>query len=242
VPNKTARDSGPTRSLANTLLPPWSRPLALALAGALVGACAQGHPDEGADQAPDGAEAAPLLAGIPQQGNVLGSANAPVTLMEFSDLRCSHCRAFVDDTLPVLVDRYVRAGQLRVVFQNLPILGQPSVDAARMAVAVGLQGHEFDFVDRFFHRDPGPVTDGVLRHIAAQVPGVNVEAAMALRGSPAVDTALAEARGIATQFYIHGTPTFLLGRTGAPLKEIASARADKPDTLTQPIDEMLAHP
>jgi protein-disulfide isomerase len=249
VPNKTARIPG--RSLANTFLPPWSRPLAVALAGALVGACAPAHPDDGIEEAPDAVDAAPIpppsqpesgaLAGIPQQGNVLGSATAPVTLMEFSDLRCSHCRAFVDDSLQVLIDRYVRTGQLRIVFQNLPILGQASVDAARMAAAVGLQGHEFEFVAAFFHRDPGPVTDAALRHVAAQIPGLNVEAAMELRGSPTVDAALADARRLAIKFAIGGTPSFLLGRTGEALHDLASARANKPETLTQPIDALLAH-
>jgi len=162
-----------------------------------------------------------------------------VTLEEFADLRCSHCRDFVDHTLPVLVDRYVREGRLRIVFHNLPILGSASLQAARMAAAVALQGHEFEFIDLFFHRPPGPVTDDVLRRVAAQVPGLDVEAAMAQRSSATVDAALADARTLAQRFQVQGTPTFLVGKTGASLHAIDTANSKKPETITGPIDELL---
>ena len=235
--NKTAR-SAPSRALS--LLLSGARPIAVALAGALLGACAVGAADEPTVEVRDAAWQG--FAGIPQQGNTLGSPSAPVTLVEFSDLRCSHCRDFVDHTLPVLVDRYVRAGRLRIVFENLPILGPGSVQAARMATAVGLQGHQFEFIDAFFHRAPGPVTDDVLRRIAGQVTGVDVAAAMAHRDSTEVDAALTDARSLAQHYAVRGTPTFLLGKTGADPQALPEARAAKPETLTGPIDALLARP
>ena len=123
---KTIARSARARSLSLPLRAPL---FALALGGVLAGSCAA--TDDTADQM----IGVPWqgFAGVPQQGDVLGAASAPVTLEEFADLRCSHCRDFDEDTLPVLVERYVRAGKLRIVFHNLPILGPASVDAARMA-------------------------------------------------------------------------------------------------------------
>jgi protein-disulfide isomerase len=215
------------------------RPLALALAGALLGACASEEP---ADPLAEVRDALPGLAGIPQAGDVLGEASAPVTLEVFADLRCRHCQEYEDMTLPVLLDRYVRPGKLRIVFHNLPILGTASVQAARMAAALGMQGHEFEFVEAFFHRRPGVVSDESLRRIAAQIPGVDVPAAVAAESSAAVDANLAEAAALARRFAVEGTPWFLLGRTGSDPQAVHTARASRPETLTGPIDALLAQP
>src|SRR4051812_25682761 len=43
---------------------------------------------------PDAGANTQLFKGIPQQGNVLGKASAPVTMVEYIDLQCSFCRAF----------------------------------------------------------------------------------------------------------------------------------------------------
>jgi protein-disulfide isomerase len=208
----------------------------------LMTACAEQSASDGTPGSASLADSGALFAGIPQQGNVLGDPAAPITLTEFSDLRCIHCKHFADATLPVLVEKYVRAGRLRIVFGNLPILGPSSIAAARMAAAVGLQGHMFEFMDAFYRDAPGMlVNDDLLRRIAGEIPGVNVDEAMAKRDSPEVTAQLDEARSMAQQFGVQGTPTFLLGKTGATPHIVTTARGNKPDTITGPIDEMLAH-
>ena len=49
-----------------------------------------------------------MLAGIPQSGIHLGSPSAPVRLVEFADLQCPFCREYTLQTLPQLVQDYVR--------------------------------------------------------------------------------------------------------------------------------------
>jgi protein-disulfide isomerase len=65
-----------------------------------------------------------LFAGIPQKGNTLGSPKAPVTLQEFADLQCPVCQAYTLDSMPTLIQNYVRPGKVRMVFHQLPILGR----------------------------------------------------------------------------------------------------------------------
>jgi protein-disulfide isomerase len=217
--------------------------LATLVAVPLLAACAEGAAEGGGAEAAGAADASFLsFAGIPQRGNVLGDPSAPLTLTDFSDLRCIHCRHFSEDTLPVLIDRYVRTGRLRIVFANLPILGPSSIAVARMAAAVGLQGHEFDFVDHFFRNASGQVNDDLLRRIAGEIPGVDVDVAMQKRDSQEATAQLDEARSLAERFGVQGTPTILLGKTGATPRVLTQARANRPDTITGPIDEMLAHP
>jgi protein-disulfide isomerase len=219
----------------------FARPFALAIAGALIAAsCAQVEVTEDVSEAAVAAEAVERYAGIQQHDGVLGDEHAPVTLMVFSDLRCSHCRNFGQKVLPVLVERYVRTGKLRVVHQNLPILGAPSVAAARMADAVGEQGHMFEFMDVFFATAPRDVNEDLLRRLASSVPGVNADAALADRDASAITEKLVETRVLADHYQVQGTPTFLLGKTGGDLTRLRAHPAIA-DTITGPIDTLLAN-
>jgi len=48
---------------------------------------------------------------------VLGSPDAPVTIVEYSSHTCGHCIDFHNDTFPLLVDKYVKTGQVRFVLR-----------------------------------------------------------------------------------------------------------------------------
>jgi protein-disulfide isomerase len=76
-------------------------------------------------------ESAEMLAGIPQSGIHLGSPSAPVRLVEFADLQCPFCREYTLQTLPQLVQDYVRSGKVRMEFRDLAFLGKDSVTAGR---------------------------------------------------------------------------------------------------------------
>lgn len=46
---------------------------------------------------------------------ILGSPDAPVTMVEYSSHLCGHCINFHQETLPLLVDKYVKSGQVKIV-------------------------------------------------------------------------------------------------------------------------------
>ncbi|MBU1292062.1 DsbA family protein [Patescibacteria group bacterium] len=46
---------------------------------------------------------------------VLGSPDAPVTIIEYSSHFCSHCVDFHNDTLPLLVEKYIKTGQVKLI-------------------------------------------------------------------------------------------------------------------------------
>jgi protein-disulfide isomerase len=64
-------------------------------------------------------EVSSLLAGIPQNGNTLGSPTAPVTLQYFGDLECPVCRAFTLGALKPLIENYVRTGKLKIEYRSM---------------------------------------------------------------------------------------------------------------------------
>jgi len=52
---------------------------------------------------------------------MLGRADAPVTLVEFSDYQCPFCQRFFATTLPALKREYIDAGKIRYVFRDYPL-------------------------------------------------------------------------------------------------------------------------
>ncbi|HEV8152146.1 MAG TPA: thioredoxin domain-containing protein, partial [Solirubrobacteraceae bacterium] len=91
------------------------------------------------------AEALALFAGVPQNGTAVGAPRAPVTVYEFADLQCPFCRDVALETLPDVIRKHVRTGQVRIVYQDLAFLGPDSVKAAHAAAAAGNQGRLWQF-------------------------------------------------------------------------------------------------
>jgi protein-disulfide isomerase len=60
---------------------------------------------------------------------VLGRDDAPVTILEYSSMTCSHCAEFHASTLPKLKETYIDPGQVRLVFRDFP-LGELALVAA----------------------------------------------------------------------------------------------------------------
>src|SRR5579872_3233834 len=77
-----------------------------------------------------------------------GSANAPVTIVEYASMTCPHCAAFQREVVPKLTKDYIDTGKVRMIFREYPLDG-----AARMASAVArcLSGDQyFSFIDLLF--------------------------------------------------------------------------------------------
>ena len=49
-----------------------------------------------------------------------GQANAPVTLIEYSDFTCGYCLKFFKETWPRLQARYVETGKVRFLYKDYP--------------------------------------------------------------------------------------------------------------------------
>lgn len=50
---------------------------------------------------------------------VLGSPDAPVTIIEYSSLTCGHCANFHTRTMPAIKERYIDTGKVRVIFREV---------------------------------------------------------------------------------------------------------------------------
>jgi len=215
--------------------------VAVLIAMALIGASlVSARTEKEAAPAP---QTSSLLTGIPQDGNVLGRQDAPVTLVEFADLQCPYCATWSNTAFTQLVRDYVRPGKVRMVFAGLAFLGPDSERGLRFALAAGQQGKLWDATHRLYAQqgaeNSGWLTDNVLRELGTTIPGLNAERALRESGSSNVDAQLAQARALATRAGVSGTPSFAAGRTNGKLAPISvsslEARALRPT-----LDSLLA--
>ncbi|MHB1171365.1 MAG: DsbA family protein [Lacisediminihabitans sp.] len=147
----------------------------------------------------------------------MGALNAPVVLVEYADYRCPFCGIFARDTMPKLVDEYVKSGNLRIEWRDFPIYGQESIDAAIAARAAGEQGLFWQYHAAVYAAAPErghlSLPRQRLREIAQSV-GVPDMAkfdsdmnSSALRGLVDADAKEATSLGVT------GTPTFVVNST-----------------------------
>jgi protein-disulfide isomerase len=209
---------------------------------------AGGDDDSAADAAveagtplPGSEDVEALLGGIPQDGESLGEPNAPVTLVVFADPQCPACAAFAVQTLPELIERYVRPGDVRLEYRGVAILGPDSETGLQGAYAAGLQNRLWNLSDVTYlnqgEENSGWLDEDFIRAAAASVPGLDVERVLADRDSAEVEELLAAARADAEEIELRGTPTFQVGRTGESLGEPVSG--GDIDTLAELIDPLL---
>ena len=57
---------------------------------------------------------------ISEDDFVIGDENAPITIIEYASLSCSHCSDFHNNTLGKLKDEYIDTGKVRFVFRDFP--------------------------------------------------------------------------------------------------------------------------
>ena len=96
-----------------------------------------------------------MLDGIPQRGNLLGSATAPIRLVEYADPQCPYCAQYARDVFPILVREYVRAGKVEMEFRGLWFLGPDSGSALSTASAAGAENRFWNVLD-LLYRNQGP--------------------------------------------------------------------------------------
>lgn len=165
-----------------------------------------------------------LLSGIPQSGRTLGDPKAPVTLIEFADLQCPICKMYSAQTLPRVIQDYVRPGKVKMDLQLLTFLGPDSVRGAAIANAAARQNRLWNFAELFYanqgQEQSGYATDDFLRKIASATPSLNVSKAFGVRADAAIVNANGAANTLASRYAVTGTPTLVVGPTGGTLNKV----------------------
>jgi protein-disulfide isomerase len=160
------------------------------------------------------------LNGIPQEGRVLGSPKAPVTLVEYADPQCPGCRAYTETIFPVVVNQYVRTGKVRIEFRGYPFLGKDSVKGYRFLLAAARQNKLWNLQEAMYRHqgaeNSGWVTDDLIRRLAAHIHGLDVARLFTDAERSDIRAAAEGAADAASEAGIPGTPSFLIQPGDAP--------------------------
>jgi protein-disulfide isomerase len=189
------------------------------------------------------AQANTLFAGIPQEGNVLGDPEAPVTIEEYVDLQCPFCKRFSAEGLPDVVNDYVKTGQAKIVLRTLTFIGADSERGARVAWAAAAQNKMWEFVENFFanqgDENSGYADEAFLKRIAEGVEGLDAQKALDGRDSAQVSSAIQASQAAATKANVDSTPSFLVGPSDGQLSKIETRTLTVED-FREPMREALA--
>jgi len=140
---------------------------------------------------------------------VLGNPNGKVTMVEFFDYNCPHCKDAVTDMLDLLK----KDPNLRFVLKEFPILAQASVDAAHVAVAVRMQdpsGQKYLAFHQKLFSTRGMVDQERALAVAKEV-GCDMTRIEQDMKSPEVQTTIEEDMKLADAIGVDGTPSYVIG-------------------------------
>lgn len=171
------------------------------------------------------------LQGVPQEGLVLGDPNAPVEVVEFGDLQCPVCKIASEEVLPPVIEGQVEQGQAKLVFKNFTIISEESTPAGAAAVAAGMQGKGWNFLEIFYRNQgeerSGYVTDAFLTAVAEAAGVPDMDQWNKDRKSSKVLKEVEQSTNEAVELGFNGTPSYAIDGPGTnglePVGNVGSA-------------------
>jgi protein-disulfide isomerase len=143
--------------------------------------------------------------------NVIGREDAPVTIIEFTDLQCPYCARHATQTFPRLQREYIDTGKLRYTSRDLPLpfhsFAMPAAVASRCA---GEQGRFWEFREALFASQTLLGTEPYGR-IAGEL-GLDVARLEACRADGRQEANVKADIALASSVGIRSTPAFVIGR------------------------------
>jgi len=188
--------------------------------------------------APDAVAAA--RAGTEAPFNVLGREDAPLAMVEFSDMQCPYCRVYALQTFPQLKRAYIDTGKLHYAAVSFPLpmhaYAFPAAVAARCA---GEQGRFWEFRDAVF-ADQAQLASDPYDALAGKL-GLDVAKFRTCRRDIRQDAYVREDLAMARRDGIASTPSFMLGRVvDGEFQAETFSGAKSFDEISAKIDALLA--
>jgi protein-disulfide isomerase len=168
------------------------------------------------------------LTGSPSKG----PADAPVTIVEFSDFQCGFCLR-ANSTITQVLAKY--GNKVRVVFKHYPLveLHPAAPSGHRAALAANEQGKFWEMHDRIFANQRGMTRQDFLTHAGAL--GLDMTKFLADLDGPRLQTVLDRDLAEGRKVGVEGTPTFFIN--GTPV-----VGSQPIDVFVKVIDKALASP
>lgn len=176
---------------------------------------------------------------ISKDNTMLGAAEAPVTVVEFTDYQCPFCKRFIQSTFPQLKRDFIDTGKVRWIVRDLPLGFHPNANkAAQAAHCAGDQGKFWEMRDTLF-RNNTKLGIEQLSAYAREI-GLDGDAFDACLASDRHQGQIAQDSQEANRIRITGTPSFVIGRTdGDTVSGQLVIGAQAPAVFTAAIQRVL---
>jgi len=137
----------------------------------------------------------------------LGPADAPITIVEFSDFECPFCRRFEQDTYQGLLDAY--PNKIRFVYRNLPLtsIHPDAMDAAIAALCANDQNVFWKYHDKLFSSET--LGQATYLQYAADL-SLNMDTFKACLTSGSHDAFIKQDMDFSLGLGVQSTPTFFI--------------------------------
>jgi protein-disulfide isomerase len=197
-------------------------------------------------QANQGAQAArqtptaPVVVEVSVSGaHVYGRADAPVTIVEFTDYQCPFCRRFAASVFPALMAKYIEKGTVRFVSRDLPLDSHAFArKAAQVARCAARQGRGPQMRMALF-ANASALSDEAFLTFARDLkldPGQFQTCVKEGAAQSAIDRDVSDANLVG----ILGTPTFVVGPTASSFRGTAVVGAQPLESFDVAVERALA--
>jgi protein-disulfide isomerase len=161
---------------------------------------------------------------IAKDDRILGSPDAPITIVEYASLTCPHCAHFANEVLPELKKKWIDSGKAKLVLRDFP-LDEPALRAAMIARCAPPDRY-YAYIDTFFAAQDKWVMARDYREALARLVklgGMGKDEFDKCLNNTALENKIVEERLIASkELDVNSTPTFFINGTkftGAPTVE-----------------------
>jgi protein-disulfide isomerase len=147
-------------------------------------------------------------------GYMLGRPDAPVTMVEFTDLQCPFCNRFATTTFDQLKKDYIDTGKVRFISRDFPLDFHPQAKPAAVASrCAGEQGKYWE-LRMTLVKNASQLSPAMITNQAAAL-DLDMKAFEACTKGTQFDAAITQDLTEGAGFDVSGTPTFFVGKTTA---------------------------
>ncbi len=141
-----------------------------------------------------------------------GNPRGNVTVVEFFDYQCGHCRR----VQPIVQDFVKQDGNVKVAFKELPLMGPLSIEAAKTGLAVHkLDPAKYSQFHAHLMSSGSNLSQETIEKAVGKT-GLDPADVATAKEDPAIIAALRKNMNLAHSLGINGTPSFVIGRELIP--------------------------
>ncbi len=91
---------------------------------------------------------------------ILGSPDAPITIVEFGDYQCHQCYNWFHNTKPMIMRDYVDTGKVNLIFVDFAFLGKDSPKAAQATYCADDQNMYWEYHNSLYNSQESKIDSG----------------------------------------------------------------------------------